>query len=80
MVDTFGSFILIFLWFDGNVRFIIPLFTEYYSSINLCKQGVILTNTDVCTRMVNGSPLPDQDISCFYQLASIQLNAQSFAF
>ena len=71
MVYNFGSFLLIFQGFDGYVRFMIALLTEFYSTIDLCKQSMVFSHADVIAWMVNGTPLPDQDIPCFNHLASI---------
>ncbi len=68
------------LWKNGYHRTFSTFFLfELDHSIGESEKGVVLPDPHVLTRMVLGSPLPDDDVPCFGALSTIKLHAEPFA-
>jgi hypothetical protein len=53
---------------------------ESYRAILEGKQGVILANANVITRMMLGAALTNENVACFGELSAVNLYSQSLAF
>ena len=62
-----------------NKRLAVCFLVEAYGTINECEEGVVFTHTYVLTRIVNSTPLTDENVASFCKLTAEQFYAESFA-
>ena len=65
---------------DRDVRFIVAFFAEGYDTIAKSEQCVVRAHTHVFTRVVNGTTLTYDDVTCLCELTTKDLHAKTFAF
>ena len=58
---------------------VVALLLESDDTVDEGEQGVILAHSDVLTRIVDGSPLTDEDVAGFAILTTEQFDAQTLA-
>lgn len=63
----------------GYVRPVVPLTGESDDTVHECEEGVVLAHTYICTGIMYRTPLTDQNIASFGNLATEQLDAEAFA-
>lgn len=51
---------------------------EFYSAIDFCKNGKIVSNANICSGMEFGTNLADYDIACLDKFTGVPFNAQHF--
>ena len=65
---------------DGDVRFVVAAFAEGYDTVAKSEQCVVGTHTHVFTRVVHGTTLTYDDVTCLCELTTKDLHAKTFAF
>ena len=65
---------------DGYVRFVVAFLAERYDSVAESEQRVVATHTHVFTRVVNGTTLTYDNVTCLCELTTKDLHAKTFAF
>ena len=63
----------------GNVGLVVSLASELDIAVNKCVESVILAHTHVGGRVVDGTPLADDNIAGLYDLAAEFLETQALA-
>ena len=64
---------------DRHVRLVTQFFLERDNAIDQGEERMIFTHAYVLTRIVDGTPLTDEDIAGFANLTTEQFDAQTFA-
>ncbi len=65
---------------DGDVRLIVAFLAEGYDTIAESEQCVVGTHTHVFTRVVHGTTLTYDNVTCLCELTTKDLHAKTFAF
>jgi hypothetical protein len=63
---------------DRNERAVFHLFLESHYAVNQGEQGMILAHADIQPGRMDRAALANEDITCFCELAAVDLNAQTF--
>ena len=73
------SRVLVLKWNNRNVRLVVSLLAEAYSTVDESVKSVILTHSDVQTWIVYSTSLTNEDVTCLYNLTAKFLDTESFA-
>ena len=61
----------------GDVGFVFPLLRELHGSVNKSVESVVLAHTDILVRIVDCTPLPNDDVACLNDLTAEFLESKS---
>lgn len=65
---------------NGNIAAVLAAFAELYSTIAKSEESMILTHTYVLARIVDGTTLTNDNVTCNAFLTTVDLNAKALAF